>query len=98
VTDNIRKSLDQANLNDVSVSHDGEKGVVTLSGTTPTDSDKAQAESIAKSIAGSQVVANEIAVRPPNDASTAKRVDSDVDNAIEKNLHAVLVQNRLNHQ
>jgi hyperosmotically inducible periplasmic protein len=97
VADNIRKSLDQANLKDVSVSQDRDKGVVTLSGTTATDSDKVQAESIAKSIAGSQVVANEIAVRPPNDASTAKKVDSDVDNAIEKNLHAVLVKNRLDH-
>jgi hyperosmotically inducible periplasmic protein len=97
VADNIRKSLDQANLKDVSVSQDRDKGVVTLSGTAETDSDKAQAESIAKSIAASQVVANEIAVRPPNDASTAKKVDSDVDNAIEKNLHAVLVKNRLDH-
>ena len=97
VADNIRKSLDQASLKDVSVSQDRDKGVVTLSGTTTTDSDKAQAESIAKSIAGSQVVANEIAVRPANDASTARKVDSDLDNAIEKNLHAVLVKNRLDH-
>src|ERR1700747_2513897 len=66
VADNIRKSLDQANLKDVSVSQDRDKGVVTLSGSTTSDSDKAQAESIAKSIAGSQVVANQIAVRSPN--------------------------------
>ena len=97
VADNIRKSLDQANLKDVSVSQDRDKGVVTLSGSTTSDSDKAQAESIAKSIAGSQVVANEIAVRPPNAASTAKKADSDLDDAIEKNLHAVLVKNRLDH-
>jgi hyperosmotically inducible periplasmic protein len=97
VADNIRKSLDQANLKDVSVSQDRDKGVVTISGSTSSDSDKAQAESIAKSIAGSQVVANEIAVRPPNDASTAKKADSDLDGAIEKNLHAVLVKNRLDH-
>ena len=57
VTDNIRKSLDQAGYKDVSVSQDRDKGVVTLTGTVPTDSDKAQAESIAKSGAGSQVVA-----------------------------------------
>lgn len=65
MADNIRKSLDQANLKDVSVSQDRDKGVVTLTGTTASDSDKVQAESIANSIAGSQVVANEIAVRPP---------------------------------
>ena len=97
VADDIRKSLDQANLKDVSVSQDRDKGVVTLTGTTGSDSDKAQAESIAKSIAGSQVVSNEIAVRPPNDSSMAKKVDSDLDSAIDKNLHAVLVKNRLEH-
>jgi hyperosmotically inducible protein len=97
VADSIRKSLDQANLKDVSVSQDRDKGVVTLTGTTASDSDKAQAESIAKSIAGSQVVSNQIAIRPPNDSSVAKKVDSDLDGAIEKNLHAVLVKNRLEH-
>ncbi|HEY6128725.1 MAG TPA: BON domain-containing protein [Candidatus Acidoferrum sp.] len=97
VADNVRKALDQANLKDVSVSQDRDKGVVTLTGSTASDSDKAQAESIAKSIAGSQVVSNEIAVRPAGNESAAKKVDSDIDAAIEKNLHAVLVQNKLQH-
>jgi hyperosmotically inducible periplasmic protein len=95
VADNIRKSLDQAGYKDVSVSQDRDKGVVTLSGTVPTDSDKAQAESIAKSGAGSQVVADQIAVRPPGNESDAKTIDSDMDKAIEKNLDAVLVKNKL---
>jgi hyperosmotically inducible protein len=95
VADNIRKTLDQANFKDVSVSQDRDKGVVTLTGTTASEADKAQAESIAKSIAGSQVVANEIAVRPPGNESVAKKVNSDLDKAIEQNLHAVLVQNKL---
>jgi hyperosmotically inducible periplasmic protein len=95
VTDGIRKSLDQAGYKDVSVSQDRDKGIVTLSGTVPTDSDKAQAESIAKSGAGAQVVADQIAVRPPGNESDANRVDSDTDKAIEKNLDAVLVKNRL---
>ena len=95
VTDNIRKSLDQAGYKDVSVSQDREKGVVTLTGTVPTEGDKAQAESIAKSGAGAQVVADQIAVRPPGNESTAKTVDSDLDKAIEKNLDAVLVKNKL---
>jgi hyperosmotically inducible protein len=95
VTDNIRKSLDQAGYKDVSVSQDRDKGVVTLTGTVPTDSDKAQAESIAKSGAGSQVVADQIGVRPPGDESDAKTVDSDMDKAIEKNLDAVLVKNKM---
>jgi hyperosmotically inducible protein len=95
VTDGIRKSLDQAGYKDVSVSQDRDKGVVTLTGSVPTDSDKAQAESLAKSGAGAQVVADQIAVRPPGNESDAKTVDSDMDKAIEKNFDAVLVKNRL---
>src|ERR1700751_1553016 len=95
VTGNIRKSLDQAGYKDVSVSQDREKGVVTLKGTVPTDGDKTQAESIAKSSAGAQVVADQIAVLPPGNESDAKTVDSDLDKGIEKNLDAMLVKNRL---
>lgn len=95
VSSQIRSSLDQAGLKDVSVSQDRDKGVVTLGGTTTSDPDKAQAESIAKSIASSQVVANEIAVRPSGDESAAKNVDSDVDKSIEKNLDAAFTKNKL---
>jgi hyperosmotically inducible periplasmic protein len=77
------------------VSEDRDKGVVTLTGTVLTKSKKAQAESIAKSEAGSQVVANEIAVRPLGIESEAKAVDADLDKAIEKNVQAVLIKNRL---
>jgi hyperosmotically inducible periplasmic protein len=97
VTDSIRQSLDQAGLKDVSVSQDRDKGVVTLTGTTPTDSDKAQAESIAKSLASTQVVSDQIAVRPPGDENTAKKVDSDLDRGIEKNIDAMLVRNKLDN-
>jgi osmotically-inducible protein OsmY len=95
VSDNIRKSLDQAGLSQVSVGQDRDKGVVTLGGHVPSDGDKSQAESIAKSIAGSQVVANQIAVIPPGVESVAKTVNSDLDSGIEKNLDAALVQRRL---
>jgi hyperosmotically inducible protein len=95
VTDNIRKSLDQAGFKDVSVSEDREKGVVTLTGNVPTDTDKQQAESIAKSNAPNLVVADQVAVRPPGNESEAKAVDSDLDKAIEKNLDATLVKHRL---
>src|SRR5438445_8803132 len=64
VTSDSRNALNQAGLNDVSVSQDRDKNVVTLSGKVANDNDKARAESIAKSIAGNQVVSNEIGVRP----------------------------------
>jgi osmotically-inducible protein OsmY len=95
VSDNIRKSLDQAGLKDVTVSQDRDKGVVTLGGHVARDEDKTEAETLAKSDAAGQVVANQIAVVPPNDKSEAKTVNSDLDKGIEKNLDAALVQNHL---
>src|ERR1700687_3138748 len=95
IAGDIRHSLDQAGLNDVSVSQDRDKSVVTLTGKVATDDDKARAESIARSIAGTEVVSNEIGVRPNGDERTAKKVDSDLDSGIDKNLDAMLVQHKL---
>lgn len=95
VTDSIRKSLDQAGLQDVKVSQDRDMGVVTLSGKVPAEDQKAQAETIARSFAGQQVVANQIAVTPPGAESAAKDIDSDLDGGIEKNLDAALIQHRM---
>ena len=95
VSSSIRSSLDQAGFKDVSVNQDRDKGVVTLGGHVPGDGDKAQAESIAKSLAGPQVVANEIAVVPPGVESEAKKINADLDKAIEKNLDAALIEARL---
>jgi hyperosmotically inducible periplasmic protein len=92
VTTNVRQALDTAGLKEVAVSQDREKNVVTLTGKVPTDNDKTQAESITRSIAGTQVVANEIAVTPTGEEGTAKKVQSDLDKAIDKNLEAKLVE------
>jgi hyperosmotically inducible protein len=96
VTDNIRQALDSAGLSDVHVSQDRDKNVVTLKGDVATDGDKARAEAIAKSQAGSAVVADEIGVRPRGDEGTAKKVDSELDSGIDKNLEAMLVQHKMN--
>ena len=95
VASDIRHALEQAGLNDVSVSQDRDKGLVTLSGKVRTDDDKSRAESIAQPIAGTQVVSNEIGVRPHGEEGTARKVDSDLDSGIDKNLDAMLVQHRL---
>ena len=91
VSDNIRKSLDQAGLKDVSVSQDRDKGIVTLGGQVSSENDKSQAESLAKSFAGPQVVADEIAVIPVGGEKAAKAVNSDLDQGIESNLDACLL-------
>jgi len=95
VSDSIRKSLDQAGLKDVSVSQDRDKGIVTLGGQVASENDKAQAESLAKSFAGAQVVADQIAVIPVGGERAAKAVNSDLDQGIENNLDAALIQNKM---
>jgi len=97
VADSIRKSLENANLKDVSVTQDRDKGVVTLGGHVNAESAKAQAESIAKSAAGTQVVANEIAVTPAGVEKDARNVNSELDKGISHNLDAALTQNRLHN-
>ena len=92
VSDGIRKSLDQAGLKDVSVSQDRDKGVVTLGGHVPDAGSKSQADSLAKSMAGGDVVADEIAVVPAGGESAAKAINSDVDKGISQNLDAALLQ------
>jgi osmotically-inducible protein OsmY len=51
---------------------------------------------MAKSIAGGQVVSNQIGVIPPAAESEAKTVNSDLGKGIENNLGAALIQHRLN--
>jgi osmotically-inducible protein OsmY len=95
VSDQIRTTLDQAGFKDVSSSQDRDKGVVTLGGHVVAEGDKSQAESIARSIAGSQVVSNQIAVIPPGAERDALKVNSDLDKGIESNLDAALIKGRL---
>ncbi len=96
VSRQIRSSLDDSGLKDVSVSQDRTKGVVTLTGNVLSDDDKSRAESIAKSNAPGQVVADEIAITPPG-ANEPRTVNADIDKAIGQDLDAQLIQNRLNH-
>jgi len=89
--------MDQAGFKDVSVMQDRDKGVITLVGHVPAEADKTQAAALASSIAGNQVVSNQIAVVPPDDAHDAKKVNSALDDGIEGNLDAALITNKL-HQ
>jgi len=98
VKDNIKQSLQQAGLRDVSVDQDRDKGVVTLSGTVNSEADKSQAESIAQVGAAGEVISNQIAVRPPGQESMAKRIQSDTDKAIEKHVDAELIKHKWNHE
>jgi osmotically-inducible protein OsmY len=95
VSDSIRTSLDQAGLKEVSINQDRDKGVVTLGGHVASDSEKTRAETLAKSLADSQVVADQIVVTPPGLEREARAVNSDLDSAIKKNLDAALIESKL---
>src|SRR5579872_7198352 len=97
VAASIRVALDQAGFKKVSVDQDRDKGVVTLSGNVGADADKAQAEALAKSLAGGEVVADQIAVLPVGAERDARAINSDLDKGIEQNLDAALIQSQL-HQ
>jgi len=94
----VTNSLSSNNLGSVSVSQDREKGVMTLTGNVDSDSQKAQAASVAQQAAPDYTVANEIGVRPPQ-ASTAGSVASNLDSAIEDNFKAsIKAHENLNDQ
>jgi hyperosmotically inducible protein len=95
VSADIRKALDQAGLKTVSITQDRDKGVVTLSGNVATGGDKTQADSIAASIAGTQVVSDQIAVVPVGAESDSRTMNSDLDKGIAENLDAALILNKL---
>jgi osmotically-inducible protein OsmY len=92
---NIRGALDQAGFKKVTVNQDSDKGVLTLGGQVGADADKAQAEALAKSLAGTEVVADEIAVLPVGAESDSRTMNADLDKGIEQNLDAALIQSKL---
>lgn len=91
----VSNALDNAGYKDVKVDVNQDKQLVTLSGDVATQDDKDKAEQLAKQTAAGFVVSNEIGIRPPGDERTARKIDSNVDTAIEKDFKAVLIANRL---
>lgn len=96
VSTNIRNSLNQAGFKDVSVTQDRDRGVVTLTGNVKDEEARYRAGELAKTQAEGQVVANQIAVLPAGNESTAKTVNTDVDKGIEANLDAAMTANNFN--
>lgn len=86
----VNNALTQNNLGAIDVSQDRDKGVMTLTGTVPTDDQKTQAESVAKEAAPTYTIANQIAVVPPENADATKSANSHMDDAIEDNYKAQL--------
>jgi len=95
VKESAEKALSSAGLNSITVAQDRDKGVLTLSGTVASDSDKQKAADAVKAVSGSYVIANEIGVRPVGFVSEATKIDSSLDTAIEKNFEAIMVAQKL---
>jgi hyperosmotically inducible protein len=91
----VRQSLQAAGLKDISVSDDHDKGVMTLSGNVSTDGQKGQADSIARSMMGPEVLSNQILVVPPGFEKRAKVINADLDKGINANLDAALIHDDL---
>jgi hyperosmotically inducible periplasmic protein len=98
VKEPVKKALDDANLGDVKVDEDRQKGVVTLSGDVENMQDKQRAEDIARQNAAGMIVANEIGVRPQGAEGEARKVDKNLDEGIKDNFKAALTANKLDNQ
>ncbi len=98
VKDQVSKALDNAGIKDVKVNVNNDKQLVTLAGDVKTQEDKEKAEDVAKTAANGFVISNEIGVRPEGVESAAKKIDSNVDDAIEKDFKAVIIANKLENQ
>lgn len=95
----VEKSLAQAGFeHDVNVDLDHDKGVVTLKGRVRSEDLKARAGQVAQQAAPGHVIANELSVEPVDQEKQAKAIESNVDDAIEKNYKASLIANRLDDQ
>ena len=94
----VETALEQAELQEVAVSEDIDKNTITLDGTLHSAEAKDKAGAIAKAVAGTRIIANEISVEPVGFESQARDAASKVDDGIEKNYKAALIPTDLNYQ
>ncbi len=98
VKDQVSKALDNAGYKDIKVAVDHDKELVTLTGDVKSQDDKSRAEELAKNNASGYVISDEVGVRPEGVESAARKIDSNVDSAIEKDFKAVIIANRMEKQ
>lgn len=96
--DNVKNALDQKGMGDINVDEDRDKGVITLKGDTKDEATRKEAGEIAQAAAPGKVIANELAVRPVGEEGTAKKIDSNVDDAIENSFKAEIAAHHWENQ
>jgi osmotically-inducible protein OsmY len=91
----VEKSLDQAGYNNIRVAWDKDKRVIELNGRVRSNELKTKAGEVAQQAAPGNVIANQLSIEPVDQEHAAKTIESNVDDAIEKNFKAVLIANGL---
>jgi hyperosmotically inducible periplasmic protein len=94
----VEKSLDQAGFSGLRVDWDKDKGVIALNGRVRSPELKDKAAQVAAQAAPGYVVSNQLSIEPVDNESAAKKIESNVDDAIEKNFKAVLIANHLDKE
>jgi hyperosmotically inducible protein len=94
----VENALKNAGYNNINVSEDRDKGVMTLTGDVQSDQDKTKAEQVAKDAGSGYVIANEIGVRPQGNESAAKSVDKHTDDGIEDQMKAAIAAHKWENQ
>ncbi len=98
VKENVERSLNDAGLKNVNVSEDRDKGVVTLEGKVQSPEQKDQAEQVAEQAAGGLIVANKLSVEPAGMEGSARKIESNLDDGLEKDYKAAIIANHLDKQ
>jgi len=96
--DGVKKALEQADYKDVTVDEDSDKNTITLGGKLHSENAKQQASQVAQSGAGNRTIVNQISVEPVGVESEARKIESNTDDAIEKNYEAQLIAKGLDKQ
>ena len=96
--DGVKKALEQADLKDLSVDEDRDKNTITLGGKLHSENAKQQATQVAQSASGDRTIVNQISVEPVGAESDARKIESNLDDAIEKNYKAQLIAKGLDKQ
>ncbi len=96
--DAVKRAMEQADLKDVTVDENRDKGTITLGGKVHSDDAKQHAGQVAQAAAGNETIANEISVEPVGNESASRKIESNLDDGIESNYKAALIASGLDKQ
>jgi hyperosmotically inducible protein len=96
--DNVVNALKDKGMDNINVDENRDKGVITLKGDVQSDEQRREAGEIAQTAAPGRVIANELAIRPQGEEGTAKKIESNTDDAIEHSFKAEIAAHHWDNQ